>query len=50
MHDSDSWQQSLAANQWTDFFQTGEAFQTFLGEEKTTVSTILEEIGLVEPA
>jgi len=50
MHASDSWQESLAANQWTDFLQTGEAFQTFLGEEKETVATILEEIGLVTPA
>jgi putative tricarboxylic transport membrane protein len=50
MHATDSWQESLTANQWTDFLQTGEDFQTFLGEEAVTVATILEEIGLVEPA
>jgi putative tricarboxylic transport membrane protein len=49
MHATDSWKESLAANQWTDFLQTGEAFQTFLGEEKETVATILEEIELITP-
>lgn len=47
MHGSDSWQEALAANQWTDFLQTGEEFQTFLDEEKTTVAEILAAIGLV---
>ena len=49
MHASDSWQESLTANQWTDFKQTGADFEAFLSEEKETVATILEEIGLVTP-
>jgi putative tricarboxylic transport membrane protein len=48
MHASDSWQESLSANQWTDFLQTGADFEAFLEEEKTTVGTILVEIGLVD--
>ena len=50
MHASDSWQEALTANQWTDFLQTGDTFASFLEEEKATVATILEQIGLIEPA
>ena len=49
MHATDSWQESLTANQWTDFKQTGADFEAFLAQEKETVATILEEIGLVTP-
>jgi putative tricarboxylic transport membrane protein len=47
MHATDSWQEALAANQWTDFFQTGAEFETFLEDEKSTVADILAAIGLV---
>ena len=49
MHATDSWQESLTANQWTDFKQTGADFDAFLAEEKETVATILEEIELITP-
>ena len=47
MHACETWQEALATNQWTDFFQTGDDFVAFLDEEKETVATILEAIGLV---
>ncbi|MFV2064294.1 MAG: Bug family tripartite tricarboxylate transporter substrate binding protein [Chloroflexota bacterium] len=47
MQATDSWQESLAANNWTDFLQTGAEFEAFLEGEKDTVGTILVEIGLV---
>ena len=46
MHDSDAWQAALEENGWTDFFKSGDEFETFLGEEKTRVEGVLAEIGL----
>jgi putative tricarboxylic transport membrane protein len=48
MHDSDGWQQQLEDNGWSDFFQTGDEFATFLGEERTRVEAVLLEIGIIE--
>lgn len=47
MHATDSWKQSLEANQWTDFIQTGEDFQAFLAQEDETVTKILQQIELI---
>ena len=46
MHDSDAWQAALEENGWGDFFQAGDEFATFLGEERTRVEGVLAEIGL----
>jgi len=48
MHDSDGWQQQLEENGWSDFFQTGDEFATFLDEERTRVEAVLQEIGIIE--
>lgn len=48
MHDSDAWQEALATNGWSDFFQAGDEFDAFLAEEKTRVEGVLTEIGLIE--
>jgi len=46
MHDSDAWQAALDENGWSDFFQAGDEFETFLGEERTRIEGVLAEIGL----
>lgn len=47
MHDSEAWQQALEENAWGDFFQAGDEFETFLGEERTRVEGVLTDIGLI---
>jgi putative tricarboxylic transport membrane protein len=46
MHDSEAWQAALEENGWTDFFQAGDEFGTFLADEKTRIEGVLAEIGL----
>lgn len=46
MHDSSEWQETLEANDWTDFFQTGEEYETFLEEENQRVQDVLGEMEL----
>jgi putative tricarboxylic transport membrane protein len=46
MHDTAEWQETLEANGWTDFFQTGEEYETFLDEENQRVRDVLSEMGL----
>ena len=46
MHDTAEWQETLEANGWTDFFQTGEEYETFLDEENQRVRDVLGEMGL----
>jgi putative tricarboxylic transport membrane protein len=48
MHDSEAWQAALEENGWSDFFQAGDEFASFLDEEKTRVEGVLAEIGLTE--
>jgi putative tricarboxylic transport membrane protein len=48
MHDTSEWQQALEQNGWTDFFQTGADFATFLQAERERVEGVLRDIGLVE--
>lgn len=48
MHDSPEWEQALADNGWTDFFQSGDEFATFINEETTRVQGVLRDIGLVQ--
>lgn len=47
MHDSEQWKQTLADQGWTDAFQTGDEFKTFLGSENDRVAGVLRELGLV---
>lgn len=46
MHDSEAWQTALSENGWTDFFQTGDEFSSYLGEEQTRVEAVLAEIDI----
>ena len=46
MHDSPEWQETLEANGWTDFLQTGDEYETFLEEENQRVEEVLGEMGL----
>jgi len=47
MHDSDAWQTALETNGWTDLFQTGDEFGTFLTDEQARVEGVLRDIGLI---
>ena len=46
MHDSTQWKDTLTKQGWTDAFQTGDQFKTFLGAENTRVAGVLKELGL----
>jgi putative tricarboxylic transport membrane protein len=48
MHAAPEWQQALEQNGWTDFFQPGDDFATFLQAERTRVEGVLKDIGLVQ--
>ena len=37
---------SLEKNEWTDFFKTGDDFDSFLKTENTRVKGVLQDIGL----
>jgi putative tricarboxylic transport membrane protein len=47
MHDSAQWKETLQKQGWTDAFQTGDEFKTFLSSENTRVAGVLKELGLV---
>jgi putative tricarboxylic transport membrane protein len=46
MHDTPEWQETLKTNGWTDFYQTGEEYETFLAEENQRVRDVLGEMEL----
>jgi putative tricarboxylic transport membrane protein len=46
LHDSPEWKQMLEKNEWTDFFKTGDDFDSFLKTENTRVKGVLQDIGL----
>jgi putative tricarboxylic transport membrane protein len=46
MHDSPQWKQTMATQGWTDAFQAGDEFKTFLTEQNTRVAGVLKELGL----
>ena len=46
MHDSDAWQQVLKDQGWTDAFQTGDEFSSFLTDESKRVQTVMSGLGL----
>jgi putative tricarboxylic transport membrane protein len=47
MHDSEQWKKTLADQGWTDAFQTGDEFKSFLTSENDRVAGVLRELGLV---
>jgi putative tricarboxylic transport membrane protein len=47
MHDSDAWQEILADQGWTDAFETGDDFSSFLQDESDRVQSVLSDLGLV---
>ncbi len=46
MHDSAAWKKALADNGWTDFFEVGDAYGTFLDEETTRTKGVIEDLGV----
>lgn len=46
LHDSQEWKDALAAKGWTDAYQAGEEFATFLKSENDRVAGVLGELGL----
>ena len=48
LHESVAWQAALEANGWTDFFQAGDSFDSFLDDEVVRVEGVLKDIGLIE--
>jgi putative tricarboxylic transport membrane protein len=47
LSESDSWQQALEANGWTDYYLSGDGYAQFLDDERTRVDTVLRAVGLV---
>ncbi|MBY6367335.1 Bug family tripartite tricarboxylate transporter substrate binding protein [Rhodococcoides corynebacterioides] len=47
LHGTDAWKEALVSNGWTDAFETGPAFETFLQEQDRRVESTLTELGLV---
>lgn len=48
LHDSAAWQATLKEKKWTDFFQAGDEFDTYLDGEITRVEGVLKDIGLIQ--
>lgn len=48
MHETQEWQDALAANGWLDFFQTGDEFAAFLQSDSERIEGVLREIGLIQ--
>ena len=48
VHDGPAWQATLTDKKWTDFFQPGDEFKTFLDAEVTRVEAVLKDIGLIQ--
>jgi putative tricarboxylic transport membrane protein len=48
MHETPEWQQALEQNGWTDFFQSGDTFASYLANERTRIEGVLKDIGLVQ--
>ena len=46
MHDSPAWKEALTTNGWTDAYQAGAEFETFLKSENDRVAQVLRELGL----
>ena len=47
MHESQAWKDELAKNRWSDAYQPADEFAAYLAEEKTRISRVLRDLGLV---
>lgn len=47
MHESETWQDTLTTNAWSDVYLSGDEFGTWLDEENARVEGVLESLGLV---
>ena len=47
MHASQAWKDQLAKNGWDDAYQPADEFAAYLAEEKTRISAVLTDLGLV---
>jgi putative tricarboxylic transport membrane protein len=45
---TESWQDTLKRNQWSDLFLTGSGFESFLAAEQTRIGKTMEAIGLIK--
>jgi putative tricarboxylic transport membrane protein len=48
VHDGAAWKATLTEKKWTDFFQPGDEFKTFLEAEVIRVEGVLKDIGLIQ--
>lgn len=48
MHESQTWQDTLTTNAWSDVYLSGDEFGTWLDEENARVVGVLESLGLVQ--
>ena len=48
VHDGAAWKATLTEKKWTDFFQPGDEFNTFLDAEVIRVEGVLKDIGLIQ--
>lgn len=46
MREAPQWRKALRTNGWTDTFQAGSAFESFIRSEEQTTTTVLQELGL----
>lgn len=47
MHGTKAWEDAMAKNGWTDAFQTGDEFGSYLEEQDAQVQKVLSDLGLV---
>lgn len=48
LHESETWQQTLTDNAWEDVYISGDEFASWIEEENTRVTEVLEGLGLVQ--
>ncbi|GAA4615859.1 Bug family tripartite tricarboxylate transporter substrate binding protein [Saccharopolyspora hordei] len=46
LHDTEQWREAMRVNGWSDAFQTGDDFGTFLESENDRVASVLAELGV----
>ena len=48
MHDTPQWRATLKANDWEDYFQTGDEFTRYIAEEDRRTTRLLRDLGVIE--
>lgn len=48
MHGTPQWQKALADNGWTDFFKTGDEFESYLTEETKPATAVVRQLKISE--